>query len=56
MLSNLGQLDCLVDGLALDVLDGVPGPDGHGDVGPGVPAPGFGAKGPGVVTLRTFYI
>jgi len=47
-----GLPDLLVDGMALDVLEEVPGPDGEGDVGPSVPATRLGGHRPRVVTLH----
>ncbi len=46
-----GLPNLLVDGVALDVLDKVPGPDGDGDVGPGVPPAALRRHGSRVITL-----
>jgi hypothetical protein len=46
-----GLANLLVDSVALDVLDKVPGPDGEGDVGAGVPTAALRRHGSRVITL-----
>ncbi len=51
-----GLPNLLVDSVALDVLDKVPGPNGEGDVGPGVPPTALRRHGSRVITLYTTLI